>query len=67
MLMSIFGISGICFRVLVTVVANHAKVNRMAFYGCGLFVGFVGSYLTFVHTFWAFALASSLQGLFLGT
>ncbi|KAK2148321.1 hypothetical protein LSH36_502g00028 [Paralvinella palmiformis] len=42
MLMSIFGISGICFRVLVTVVANHAKVNRMAFYGCGLFVGFVG-------------------------
>ena len=65
-LMSVFAISVICCRIIISFVANLKWINRMAMYGFGAILGGLGSLLTLIHSFSGFFVASLVHGVHLG-
>ena len=61
--MSLFSISTICTRIVVSFIANLQWVNRTFIYGCGIMVGGVASLLTMIHNYTGLAVAAVTHGL----
>ena len=65
-IMSIFSMSALCSRLVVTILANIQGVNRIILFGCGLLVGALANCLTLIHSFTGLAIAAATFGMQLG-
>ena len=65
-IMSIFSMTSLFSRIIVTLFANTRGVNRILLFGCGLLVGALANCLTLIHSFTGLAIAAATNGLQLG-